>query len=167
MRAEETQNGWATRSRASERARVRVCVCVCKGSESAAEDTECLQAHITKRERARQRGAVHRQLRRVTHREEGETRGRRRPVNRGGERERDREKERERDGLKTDYQPSTGKEETALRDCSIRPPVPPPPFHAAAQRSTVSSRACVCACQLQFHTRPLFSVGFALSTPQS
>lgn len=99
-----------------------VCVRVCQCLESAAEDTESLHAHINKRERARQRGAVHRQLRRVTHREEGETRGRRRPVNRGGG-----ERVRERDGLKTDYQPSTGKEETALRDWSIRPPLPPPP----------------------------------------
>lgn len=61
MRAEETENGWATRSRASERGRVSVresvCVRVC-ALRVGSKDTESLQAHINKRERARQSRAA-------------------------------------------------------------------------------------------------------------
>lgn len=44
VRAEETENGWATRNRASERERVSVCML-----RVSSEDTQSLQAHINKR----------------------------------------------------------------------------------------------------------------------
>lgn len=46
VRAEETENGWATRNRASERERVSVCVL-----RVTSEDTESLQSHLNKRAR--------------------------------------------------------------------------------------------------------------------
>lgn len=83
MRAEETENGWAMRNRASERERVSVCVL--RGSS---EDTESLQAHLNKR-------ACEAELT-TDNSEERERERRRIIISR-------------REGLKTDSHPSTGK----------------------------------------------------------